>query len=43
MDGSLKATLPRSGFVQQEHQTEKLQLAVFTPFNILASYIFPLK
>jgi hypothetical protein len=24
-------------------QTEKIQLAVFTPFNILASYIFPLK
>jgi hypothetical protein len=24
-------------------QTEKIKLAVFTPFNILANYIFPLK
>ncbi len=35
-------TLPRSGFVQQELQTEKIQLAVFTPFNILANNIFRL-
>jgi hypothetical protein len=28
MDGGLKVTLPRSGFVQQDVQTDKKQLAV---------------
>jgi hypothetical protein len=36
MNGGL-FTLPRSGFVQQVAQTDKKQLAVFTPFNILAN------
>jgi hypothetical protein len=30
MDGSLKATLPRSGFVQQAIQTDKKQRASVT-------------
>ena len=42
MIGSLKVTLPRSGFVQQGIQTENLQLAVFRTSNILANYNFPL-
>jgi hypothetical protein len=29
MEDGLKASLPQSGFVQQEHQTENLQLALF--------------
>ena len=28
--------------LEQEFQTEKIQLAVVTPFNILANYTFPL-
>jgi len=40
MEGSLKFTLPQSGFVQQAIQTEKLQLARAS--RIIANCNFPL-
>jgi hypothetical protein len=42
MHDSVKATLPQSGFVQQGIQTDKKQLVVFTPFNILTNNFLPL-